>query len=87
MERKVTFVQYGCGKMGKYLMRYGLEKGAELLGAFDMNPALIGKDVSTVIEHGYSDLGIKIMAASEADAFFADNKVDVCIIATRSTIA
>ena len=50
MERKVTFVQYGCGKMGKYLMRYGLEKGAELLGAFDMNPALIGKDVSTVIE-------------------------------------
>ena len=49
MERKVTFVQYGCGKMGKYLMRYGLEKGAELLGAFDMNPALIGKDVSTVI--------------------------------------
>ena len=87
MERKVTFVQYGCGKMGKYLMRYGLEKGAELLGAFDMNPALIGKDVSTVIEHGCSDLGIKIMAGSEADAFFADNKVDVCIIATRSTIA
>lgn len=87
MDRKVTFVQYGCGKMGKYLMRYGLEKGAELKGAFDMNPAIIGKDVSCIIEHGYSDLGIKIMPASEADEFFAKNEVDVCIIATRSTVA
>ena len=87
MERKVTFVQYGCGKMGKYLMRYGLEKGALLKGAFDMNPAIIGKDVSTIIEHGYSDLGIKIMPASEVDAFFSNNQVDVCIIATRSTVA
>lgn len=30
MERKVRIAQYGCGKMSVYLMRYVLEKGAEL---------------------------------------------------------
>lgn len=30
MDRKVRIAQYGCGKMSVYLMRYVLEKGAEL---------------------------------------------------------
>ena len=38
MKRKVKIAQYGCGKMSKYLMRYVLEKGGELVAAFDMNP-------------------------------------------------
>lgn len=43
MERKITFAQYGCGKMGKYLIRYAIDKGAKLVAAFDMNPAVLGK--------------------------------------------
>lgn len=87
MKRKVTFVEYGCGKMGKYLMRYGVEKGAELIGAFDMNPAIIGKDVCEIIGCGWKETGIKIAEASTADEFFKQHHPDVCIIATRSTVA
>ena len=87
MDRKVTFVQYGCGKMGKYLMRYGIEKGAELVGAFDVNPEIIGQDVSVVIADGYPEVGIKINDAKDAEALLAEMKPDVCIVATRSTVA
>lgn len=87
MDRNVTFVQYGCGKMAKYLMRYGLEKGGELKAAFDINPAVIGKDVSEIIGDGYPEQGVVVQAASEADQVLGSLKPDVCIIATRSTVA
>ena len=48
MKRKVRVAQYGCGKMSKYLMQYVLDKGAELVAAFDMNPEIIGKDVCVI---------------------------------------
>lgn len=87
MKRRVTFMQYGCGKMSRYLMRYGMEKGGKLLAAFDMNPAVIGKDVSEIIGNGYKKVGVKVSPASEADALMKKYHPDVCIIATRSTVA
>lgn len=84
MKRKVKIAQYGCGKMSKYLMRYVLEKGGELVAAFDMNPAVIGKDVGVIMES--APVGIAISPAEKADVILKDTKPDVCIIATRSTM-
>lgn len=84
MKRKVKIAQYGCGKMSKYLMRYVLEKGGELVAAFDMNPAVIGNDVGVIMES--APVGIAISPAEKADAILKDTKPDVCIIATRSTM-
>ncbi len=85
MKRKVKVAQYGCGKMSKYLMRYVLEKDAELVAAFDTNPQIIGKDVSTIM--GGEKAGVTISSAADADSVLAETKPDVCIIATRSTMA
>lgn len=88
MDRKVRVAQYGCGKMSVYLMRYVLEKGGELVAALDVNPALIGKDVGEVIggSNG-APVGVKVSDAARAGEVLKETKPDVCIIATRSTMA
>ena len=85
MDRKVRVAQYGCGKMSAWLMRYALDKGADLVAAFDMDPNKIGKDVSIVI--GGDDIGVKISDAKDAEKIMKELKVDVCVCATRSTVA
>ena len=78
----IKFVQYGCGKMSKYTMRYAMERGYELVGAIDINEDIIGKDVSCILEG--EDVGVKITSVSDAKDMLKDAKPDVCIVTTMS---
>lgn len=78
----IKFVQYGCGKMSLYTMRYAMEKGYELVGAIDINPNIIGKDVSTLL--GGNELGIKITDAKDAEELLREVKPNIVIITTMS---
>ena len=85
MKRKLKVVQYGCGKMSVYLMRYLIEHGAELVAAFDVDKKVIGKDVGEIA--GLSPIGVKVTDATEADKVLKQLKPDVGVIATMSTMA
>jgi len=85
MEQKIKAVQYGVGKMSLYTMRYMLEKGIEIVGAVDLNPAVIGKDIGEIL--GKEKLGIVVVSAEKAEEMMKETKPDICIITTRSLIA
>lgn len=83
---KITMVQYGCGKMSIYTMRYALEKGVKIVGAFDIDDSKIGKDISEIMG-AKKKVGVKIDHAKNFDAFLKKFKPDVAIVTTMSLIA
>lgn len=82
---KLRVVQYGCGKMSKYTMRYVYEKGGVIVGAFDINPNIVGKDIGTIIE--CEDKGVIINDVKDAKEILKELKPDACIITTMSLLS
>ncbi|MBQ7140416.1 MAG: dihydrodipicolinate reductase [Bacilli bacterium] len=85
MLNKLKIVQYGCGKMSKYTMRYVYEKGGEIVGALDINPDVIGKDIGTIIE--CEDKGVVVESVEKAREILTNTKPDACIITTMSLLS
>ena len=80
---KIKMVQYGCGKMSKYTIGYALEKGVQLVGAFDIDKSKFGKDVSILLD-SKEKVGVKIQDATKLEEFLKENAVDVAIVTTTS---
>ena len=78
-------VQYGCGKMSKYTMRYVYEKGGEIVGAIDINPDVIGKDIGTIME--CEDKGVVVSSVEDARKVLEETRPDACIVTTMSLLS
>ena len=82
---KIRVVQYGTGKMSVYTMRYVYEKGAEIVGALDINPDVIGKDIGEIM--GCENKGVTVTSVENAEELLKEVKPDVCIVTTMSLLS
>ena len=81
---KIKVVQIGTGKMSVYTMRYVFEKGAEVIGAFDINPKVIGEDVGKIMNT--ENKGIIVEDINNLENRLKELKPDVAIVMTMSLL-
>ena len=82
--KKIKVLQIGTGKMSIYTMRYVFEKGAEIIGACDINPNVIGKDIGEIME--CESKGVVIEHINNLEQMLIELKPDIAIVTTMSLL-
>ncbi len=72
LDKTHSIIIVGVGHLGQAMANYveGYEKSYELVGLFDIKPALIGTEVG----------GIKIRSGEELEGFLRENSVDIAAL-------
>ena len=83
--KDVRVFQYGCGKMSIYTMKYVLDNGGKIVGACDINPDVIGKDIGDII--GCEKLGVVVSDVKDAEKVLMELKPDAAIVTTMSLLS
>ena len=79
VNRTYKLVVIGCGRLGQAIANFleTYDDGYDIVGMFDVNPALVGME----------SCGVKIQTPSELPAFLKKNDVDIAVITVTKSAA
>ena len=79
----IKVIQIGCGKMSRYTMRYLLDKGYTIVGAYDINNDIVGKRIDQIFTEVKCDTTISHIKDIDN---IPNNFADIAIIETMSLL-
>jgi hypothetical protein len=79
--KDIKAIVYGVGRMGGRLTRFMVEKGVKIVGAIDVNPDIVDKDLGEVVGLG-SPLNVRI--SNNADVVLSEQQADIAVLAVVS---
>ncbi|MBN1223348.1 MAG: dihydrodipicolinate reductase [Candidatus Aminicenantes bacterium] len=80
--QKLNVIIYGCGVMGRKATEALLNKESfSIVGAIDIDPALVGKDLGEILDNPTQ---IGVIIDKDADALFSRVKADAVVLTTTS---
>ena len=79
IDRQWRLVLVGVGRLGQAIAEYGGfgPQGFEIVGAFDANPAVVGRDVG----------GVVVQEIDRMESWLRSNRVDIGIVAVPASEA
>ena len=84
MGKEYNVIQVGLGPMGKIIAKLLLKrKNVNLKGVIDIDPQLVSKKLSKILD---VENELEIIIESNIETVFSEEKVDVVIIATSSSL-
>lgn len=79
---KIRVIIYGCGVMGRKVTQALLDKiSFEIVGAVDINPEIVGKDLGEILE---SPEKMGVVIEKDAEAVFSQVKAQAVVLTTTS---
>jgi len=78
--RRIKAIVYGVGAINNLATKYILEKGVDIVGAIDVDPRIVGKDLGEVA--GLDHLNVKIN--DDADAVLSKQEADIAVVSIFS---
>ncbi len=70
-------IQYGCGKMAKYTIKYAIDKGYDVVGAVDVNESVIGTYIENVL----------VSDVKNIEELIKETNPDIVLVTTMSLLS